>query len=165
MKLSVIAALSLALLAGCVARTVHFDDVSLDQVQTAYEHIFHPPPPPPTPAANGGLVSEIFGSSVLSFSPGDFSEVGEALDTIELIERLFGFWSASIEESWQDGRYKREYSSWWLLIPLHIDSEIATVRQTETGVEFTLELYPADEASFEERFDQLRKNLGIGPGP
>ena len=95
---------------------------------------------------------------------GDFSEVGEALDRIELIERLFGFWSASIEEPWQDGRYKREYSSWWLLIPLHIDSEIATVRQTEPGVEFTLELYPADETSFEERFDQLRKDLGIEPG-
>jgi len=135
---------------------VHFEGRTFDQVQTAYEHIFHPPPPPPRKYSTRSGGSGWFDFN-LDFSSGDWSGLGEAYQ----IRRCLGIWDNFTEQRWKHNRYERCRSTWWLIIPVEIDSEKATVKQVDNGVDLTIEVYPANDKLLEKRFMQVRKNLGI----
>ena len=51
--------------------------------------------------------------------------------------------------------------TWWLIIPVEIHSEKATVKQVDNGVDLIIEFYPANDDDLERRFVQVRNNLNI----
>lgn len=150
-------ALPVALLAGCSAKTVCFEGHTTSQVQQAYEHVFHPPPPPPRPSSSRSS------SGWFDFDfRFDFSGLGESLAKLERIRRCLGIWSTSSERRWAKDRYERSDSTWWLLIPVEINSETAVTEAVDNGTNLRIAIYPANEPLLQQRFRQVQDNLEPG---
>ena len=164
-RLTVAAAWATAGLCGCSAKTAYFHGQPLEQVQGAYEHIFHPPPPPPPPrtesagSSRRGWLGRLFEFDL------NLSDLAAKLDSMERSSRLLGFWFTSSERRWKGNRYESSNVWWWLIFPLKVNSEKATVQQTESGTELRIEIYPRDDALLERRFQQVRENLDIKEPP
>ena len=142
---------------GCSTETVHFDGLAPERVQTAYEHIFHPPPPPPRERSSHRSGS---GLRILDFDSFG-TALGQAMAGLGRDLRSKGVWGTSSEQRWRKGRYKRTSSTWWLIFPVQLKSETATVRETQGGVEFRLEISPPNETLLKKRLGQVRANLAV----
>ncbi|MEI7837087.1 MAG: hypothetical protein WCK05_11860, partial [Planctomycetota bacterium] len=153
MPLSILAVSTCLWLSGCSTESVHFDQMTPERVRSAYERILHPQPGFPYNAVGSPGVLEL-GLVLL------------CVDTVltayaDHMGRLLGIWSKSSEHHWNNGRYSLSNSTWWLIVPVKIESETAIVQKTATGTKFTLEVYPPNRALIEKRISQLRKNLDL----
>lgn len=144
-------------LCGCSSMTVHFEGQTPDQIQTAYERIFHSPPSPPKRHSSRTYSSDWIDFDLDFNFTSDFSAYADAYRIMQCL----GFWEEFSEQRWKHNRYERCYSTWWLIIPVKIDSEKATVKQVENGVDLTIELYPGNKDLLKKRFAQVRTHLGI----
>jgi hypothetical protein len=146
--------LATALLAGCSTRTVCFGGAAIDDVKEAYAELFRQKPM--TTAQKEEMRPWI------KMADGIGETIGQA-------ERSAGIWRDYKDTGWRGNRYEKAYSRWWLIFPLESNSEFATVLEVEGGVEFKLEISPANEAKLNERMENMRNNLRqlgwSGPDP
>ena len=144
------------LILGCSTETVHFEGLTPERVQTAYEHIFHPPPPPPRKrSSHRGKFGDFLNFDSLG------GALTQAMNGLGQDLRSKGFRGTSSEQRWQNGRYRRTGLLWWLIFPVQAKSETATVRETESGVDFTLEISPPNGKLLKKRLEQVRENLAV----
>jgi len=157
MRKTIVIVCMTAMLYGCSSKTVHFEGRTIEEIQIAYDQIFYPPPLPARKHSSPNRGSGMFDFN-LDFSGADWSALS---DLHRARQCLLGIWDTSSEQRWKNNRYERCYSTWWLIIPVEIDSEKATVKQVDNGVDLTIEFYPANDDNLEGRFMQVRNNLDI----